>query len=178
MTPRSRLKGTPLLVVMGVSGCGKSTIGRKLAERFSVPFIDGDDLHPPANIEKMASGVPLTGEDRRPWLVEIGRTLRRHDAEGVVIACSALRLIYRNIIREEAPSTYFVHLDVPREVLEERLASRTDHFMPLSLLDDQLRTLEPLRSHEQGAALRANREPDRLVREAVQRWRNRKEFVQ
>lgn len=167
----------PLIVVMGASGCGKSTVGTQLAARFGVPFIDGDDLHPAANIEKMSNGIPLTGDDRRPWLTEVGRTLRRHDASGAVIGCSALRVVYRDIIRAEAPRTFFVHLNAPADVLKTRLVMRPDHFMPVSLLDDQLLTLEPLRVHESGITVDADQKIDQILRQAEGAWKARKELV-
>lgn len=174
-TPRVRT--APIIVVMGASGCGKSTVGSGLAERLGVPFVDGDDLHPQQNVEKMARGIPLTGEDRHPWLVEVGATLRRHEATGLVIACSALRVIYRNIIRTEAPSAYFVHLQASRAVLAGRLLMRADHFMPLSLLDDQLQTLEPLRVHESGVSIDADQKIDRILRTAVGSFDRRPQFA-
>jgi gluconokinase len=173
----THLAPAPLVVVMGASGCGKSTIGSQLAERLAVPFVDADDLHPEANVEKMTRGLPLTGEDRRPWLMEVGRTLQRHDATGLVMACSALRVIYRDIIRAEAPRTFFVHLDAPADVLSTRLVMRPDHFMPVSLLLSQLQTLEPLRVHENGVTVRADQKIDRILRQAHRGWTSRKEYA-
>lgn len=167
----------PLIVVMGASGCGKSTIGTHLAQRFAVPFVDADDLHSPANVEKMTRGVPLTGDDRRPWLTEVGRTLQRHDATGVVIACSALRVVYRDIIRAEAPHAFFVHLDAAADVLSTRLVMRPDHYMPVSLLSSQLQTLEPLRVHESGVTVSADQKIDHILRQALRGWTTRREFI-
>lgn len=166
----------PLVVIMGASGCGKSTIGSQLAERFGVPFIDADDLHPPANVDKMMRGLPLSGDDRRPWLVEVGRMLQRHDATGLVVACSALRVIYRDIIRADAPRVFFVHLDAPTDVLSARLVMRPDHFMPVSLLSSQLQTLEPLRVHENGVTVAADQKIDRILRQAHRGWDARTEL--
>lgn len=168
---------SPLVVVMGPSGCGKSTIGELLAGRLGVPFVDADDLHPPANLAKMTQGIPLTGEDRRPWLESVGAVLRRHEGGGVVIACSALRVIYRDIIRSVAPSTFFVHLDAPFGVLSKRLVMRPDHFMPVSLLNDQLLTLEPLRVTESGVTVRADQKVDRIVDAAVRSVKSRKVYA-
>lgn len=136
------------LVVMGVSGSGKSAVGQSLATLLGISFVDGDDLHPSANRQKMASGIPLTDEDRWPWLEVIGQTLQ--DAAPVVIACSALKRIYRDRIREVAPDSYFILLQVPEEELEKRMRSRANHFMPPSLLRSQIDLLEPLEADETG----------------------------
>lgn len=167
----------PLVVVMGASGCGKSTVGRLLAERLGVAFVDADDLHSPENVEKLTHGIPLTAEDRRPWLQQVGATLGRKDATGMVLACSALRVVYRDIIRREAPMTYFVHLAATPEVLSTRLVMRPDHFMPVSLLTDQLQTLEGLRVHESGVTLDADQKIDRIVRAAQRALKTRKEYA-
>ncbi|MFT4030657.1 MAG: gluconokinase [Protaetiibacter sp.] len=127
------------VVVAGVSGSGKSTVGALLAARLGVPFADGDALHPPANLAKMASGIPLDDADRWPWLDAVGERLA---ASPVVVACSALRRAYRDRLRAAAPGARFVLLDGSRELLEARMAARTDHFMPPALLDSQLATLE------------------------------------
>ena len=130
-------------VVMGVSGCGKTTIGQALAARLHAVFIDGDDLHPASNVAKMAAGTPLTDADRAPWLARVGETLR--DTPGtVLIGCSALKRAYRDIIRDGAGEPVrFLHLTGTRPVLEARMQARTRHFMPTSLLDSQIATLEP-----------------------------------
>jgi carbohydrate kinase (thermoresistant glucokinase family) len=129
------------LVVMGVSGCGKSSLGAALATALALPFTDADDLHPAANRAKMAAGQPLTDADRWPWLQAVGAVL----AGGAgVVACSALRRSYRDRLRDTAGPVQFLHLVAPREVIVERLAARRGHFMPLALLDSQLATLEPL----------------------------------
>ena len=130
-------RGAPV-VVMGVSGSGKSTVGALLAQRLGVPFVDGDALHPSANVAKMSAGIPLTDADRWPWLDVIGARLAESP---VVIACSALRRRYRDRLRLAAPSTRFVLLDGPRELLAARMM-RPGHFMPPELLNSQLATLE------------------------------------
>lgn len=132
-----------LLVVMGVSGSGKTTVGRMLAARLAWPFAEGDDFHPPANIDKMASGHPLTDEDRWPWLAAIGRWIdeRIEAAEDGVVTCSALKRSYRDVLRR--PEVAFVHLTGDRAAIAERVAARHGHFMPAALLDSQLATLEP-----------------------------------
>ncbi len=133
-------------VIMGVMGCGKSTIGSALAARLSLNFIDGDDLHPQTNVEKMARGEALNDEDRWGWLEEVGRTLR---SGGAIIACSALKRRYRDVIRSSADEPIcFIWLNGSRETLLERVSKRPGHFMPASLLDSQLATLEPLESDE------------------------------
>ncbi|MGN7798261.1 gluconokinase, partial [Leifsonia sp. 22587] len=151
------------VVVMGVSGSGKTTVGELLAERLGVPFVDGDALHPPANVAKMASGTPLTDEDRIPWLREVGRTLASTGPDGVVVACSALKRAYRDLIRAEAPAAVFAELDGTRELLAARMSERPGHFMPVSLLDSQLATLEPLQSDEAGLRLDVGRPPQALA---------------
>ena len=142
----------PPLIVMGVQGCGKSTSGRAIAEALGLPFIDGDDLHPAANKAKMASGRPLTDTDREPWLRAVGTVLADGLARGesTVIACSALKRRYRNLIRSFAPETRFVHLTGDRTLIAERLSLRNHEYMPPALLDSQFETLEPLDSDEAG----------------------------
>jgi gluconokinase len=140
----------PLLCVMGVSAAGKSTIGAALADAMGVPFEDADDLHPAANRDKMASGTPLTDEDRWPWLDAVGTRFREHRVHGLVVSCSALRRAYRDRIRAAEPAVVFIHLDGSRELLRTRAAARTGHFMPAALLDSQLATLEPLGNDEVG----------------------------
>ena len=136
------------IVVMGPSGSGKSTVGAFLAGALGARFIDGDDLHPAENVRKMASGVPLDDADRMPWLRVVGQTLQAD--ERIVIACSALRRSYRDVIRSEAPEAFFAELAIGRAVLEERMRVRADHFMPAALLDSQLQTLESLDADEPG----------------------------
>ena len=133
------------IVVMGVSASGKSSAGRALATILGVDFIDGDDLHPAANVAKMAGGHPLTDEDRAPWLDRVGAVLADVEAHpaGIVIACSALRRRYRDRIRAAAGAGLtFVFLDISREEAARRIAARANHFMPPSLIDSQFATLE------------------------------------
>jgi gluconokinase len=137
------------LVVMGVSGSGKSTVGAALAQRLRVPFVDADTLHPPANIAKMAAGQPLDDGDRYPWLEKVGQWLADH-REGAVVSCSALKRRYRDQLRAHCPGVEFVHLRGSAELIGRRLAARTDHFMPVALLRSQLDTLEPLGPDEAG----------------------------
>lgn len=142
----------PLVVVMGISGSGKSTVGIALAERLQVPFEDGDDLHPAHNVAKMSAGQPLTDADRRPWLDRVGEWLAAHP-DGGVTACSALKRAYRDQFRQHAPAVVFLHLAGSREVIETRHAGRERHFMPTSLLSSQAQTLEPLAPDERGLTL-------------------------
>jgi carbohydrate kinase (thermoresistant glucokinase family) len=148
------------IVVMGVSGCGKSSVGIALAESLGARFIDGDDLHPAANKAKMSAGIPLEDSDRWPWLDLVSKALAEEvfktsgsSLTGTVVACSALKRSYRERILDGAPNTFFVHLDGRREILEQRLGARSNHFMPASLLDSQLATLEPLGADELGVVI-------------------------
>ncbi|PRD49486.1 gluconokinase [Phyllobacterium myrsinacearum] len=130
------------LIVMGVSGSGKSSVGEGIAAALSLPFIEGDVLHPESNVRKMSAGIPLTDEDRWPWLDKIGAELAKAE-NGVVVSCSALKKMYRDRLRQEAGGTLaFVFLDGSLAVLRDHMGKRTGHFMPLSMLDSQLATLE------------------------------------
>ena len=135
----------PRLVVMGVSGSGKSTVGRVLAHRLGVEFVEGDDLHPPRNVALMASGTPLTDDDRRGWLSSLAQRLRdAHErGRGLVVSCSALKRSYRDQLRAGSPDVRFVHLSGTPELLADRVRARSGHYMPASLLRSQLDTLEP-----------------------------------
>jgi carbohydrate kinase (thermoresistant glucokinase family) len=165
----------PLVVVLGVSGSGKSTIGAVIAERLGVPFADADSLHSAANIAKMAAGIPLDDADREPWLQSVGGALARAAVAGtgLVMACSALKHAYRQTIRTEAPGVMFVHLHGTREVLAQRLKARSGHFMPLSLLDSQLATLEPLGADEQGIVVDIHPPCDSVAADAVSQLASR-----
>lgn len=143
------------VVLMGVSGSGKSTVGRMLAGRLSCRFVDADDLHCAAARVTMAAGTPLTDEDRWPWLHRVGEVIaaERRAGGSVVVACSALRRAYRDLLREVAGEVAFVHLHGARERLQERLAQREGHFMPTALLGSQLATLELLEPDEHGLTI-------------------------
>jgi carbohydrate kinase (thermoresistant glucokinase family) len=157
----------PRVVVMGVSGSGKSTIGALIADALGVPFLDADALHPRSNIEKMAAGHPLNDADRWPWLAVVGRRLATAGESGAVIACSALKRRYRDAIAAEAPDVVFVHLDGPVDVLGRRLEGRSGHFMPPSLLASQLAALEPLGRGERGTTVDISGAVPEVVRTAV-----------
>jgi gluconokinase len=130
------------VIVMGVSGSGKSSVGSAIANALALPFIEGDVLHPPGNVQKMASGIPLTDEDRWPWLDKIGAELAKAE-QGIVASCSALKKIYRDRLRDTAGGPLaFIFLDASPEVLRYHMSKRTGHFMPVSMLDSQLATLE------------------------------------
>jgi gluconokinase len=140
----------PLIVIMGVSGSGKSTVGALLAEELSVSFIDADNLHPLTNLDKMAAGLALDDDDRWPWLDRVGQALADRESTGAVVACSALKRSYRDAIRRHCPSTRFVLLVGTRDTLAARLAQRENHFMPSALLDSQFTALESLGKDEFG----------------------------
>lgn len=145
------MSAPPAIVVMGVAGCGKSTAGARIAAELGVEFIEGDRLHPAANIEKMSAGIPLTDDDRRPWLEAIGQEIGRYiaDGKGVVAACSALKRGYRDMLREKSGADLlFVHLSGSRELISARMNRRTGHFFPKTLLDSQFATLEPPQADE------------------------------
>lgn len=146
------VKPSRQIVVMGVSAVGKTRVGQGLSAGLGVPFVDADDLHPAANVAKMTAGAPLTDEDRWPWLDLVGGALAT-DSDGAVLACSALRRAYRDRIRARAPETIFVQLSGSPQLLAERAAARTDHFMPPSLLASQLALLEPLEADEAGFSI-------------------------
>ncbi len=131
------------IIVMGVAGCGKSSVGTRLAEALSLPYQEGDDLHPQANVAKMSAGTPLNDDDRWPWLDRIGEILAYHAASGIVLTCSSLKKVYRDRLRAAAGGKLaFVFLDGSKALLTQRMGSREGHFMPTSLLESQLATLE------------------------------------
>jgi len=154
---------TSPIVVMGVSGSGKSTVGAALAQRLRVPFADADDFHPPANIAKMTAGEPLNDDDRYPWLEAIGEWLAERCIDGGVMSCSALKRKYRDQLRRHCPDVEFLHLSGTPEVISRRQASRPGHFMPASLLASQFATLEPLQPDERGNSVDVDQDIDAIV---------------
>ena len=157
--------GAPI-VVMGVSGSGKSTVGAALAQRLRVPFADADDFHPEANIAKMSAGHALDDDDRYPWLDRIGEWLAEH-ADGGVMSCSALKRKYRDQLRGHCPQMRIMHLAGTPEVIGRRQASRPGHFMPASLLASQFDTLEPLAPDENGVVIDVDQNIDSIVDQYV-----------
>lgn len=155
------------IVVMGVSGVGKTTVGQELARRRGASFIDADDLHSPANVAKMSAGIPLVDADRWPWLDLVGAALLAEP--GVVVACSALRRSYRDRLRATAPETLFVHLAAAPERVAAQAEAREGHFMPPALLRSQIATLEPLEPDEGGITVIVDAGPDALVDRIVAR---------
>jgi len=166
VTPLPDPAAQPLhLVVMGVSGTGKSTIAQALHARLGWEFAEGDEFHPQANVDKMASGRPLMDEDRWPWLEALAAWTAERDAAGTptLLTCSALRRSYRDLLRRGGAGTWFVHLVGDKGLLLERMSSR-EHFMPPSLLESQLDTLEPLEADERGAVYDVANPQERLAR--------------
>jgi gluconokinase len=155
------------VVVMGVSGAGKSTVGVLIAERLGVPFGDADDFHPPANVAKMSAGQPLTDEDRWPWLDAIGAHLAKHRASGCVVTCSALKRIYRDRLRAATPGVRFVFLHGAMELVAARQAARPNHFMPASLVASQFATLEIPGNDERAIALDVAAAPEAIATAAL-----------
>lgn len=156
---------------MGVSGSGKTTVGEAVAGELGFELIEGDDYHPPANVAKMADGIPLTDEDRRPWLRTLAELLadRHSQGQGTVLACSALRRSYRDVLRSAVPDdeSFFILLDADEETLRSRMKSRKGHYMPPALLDSQLATLEPLEPDERGGTLDATQPPQPVIAAAL-----------
>jgi carbohydrate kinase (thermoresistant glucokinase family) len=148
--------------VIGVSGSGKSTVGAALARRLGVPFVDADTLHPPANIAKMTAGEPLNDDDRHPWLEKVGDWLAGH-RDGGVVSCSALKRKYRDQLRGHCPRVEFLHLNGSPELIGDRLAARSGHFMPAALLGSQFDALEPLGAAEAGVTVDAGQDVDAII---------------
>lgn len=157
-------------VVMGVSGAGKSEIGARLAAELDVPFLEGDSFHPPENVAKMSAGIPLNDEDRAGWLRSLGKQISaaRERGDGLVLSCSALKRRYRDLLRQADPELRFAHLGGERDILEQRMRSRPGHYMPPSLLDSQLRDLEPLQADEAGLRLDLAQPPQQLIQTILQ----------
>ena len=163
-----------IFVVMGVSGCGKSTVGAQLAAALGLEFLEGDSLHPASNVARMAAGVALSDEDREGWLQTLAGRLQqaRSAGRGVVLSCSALKRAYRDILRGGAPDARFLHLQGGYPLLAARMAARTGHFMPLSLLVSQLSTLEAPGPDENAQSFDMASQPGDIVA-AVLAWQRR-----
>lgn len=165
---------TPLVVVvMGTTSTGKSSVGERLADALDASFVEGDDLHPEANVEKMASGVPLTDEDRWPWLDLVAARIAQavEDRSPLVVTCSALKRGYRDVLRGDeatAREVFFCHLWGETDLLRQRISGRRGHFMPSSLLESQVATLEPLQDDEQGARIDVAPPLDEVVATAME----------
>ena len=157
------------VVVMGVSGCGKSVVGAAVASWLERPFAEGDEFHPPENIAKMESGTPLNDEDRWPWLRSLADWIAERDAAGEqgVVTCSALKRSYRDVLRKGAPGVVFVHLHGDFDLIAQRQGARQDHFMPSSLLQSQFDTLEPLADDEEGVVIDVAGTPEEIAEEAM-----------
>lgn len=171
MSTQPSSSGPFTLVVMGVSGSGKTSVAEQLVTDTGYAFAEGDDLHPESNRKKMADGHPLTDEDRWPWLHRVAGWIGEQEAagRGAVVTCSALKRVYREILVDGHPSVRFVHLVVPREELERRLAARKGHYMPASLLQSQLDTLEDLHDDEPGVSVDTTGSPMEVAHTALDR---------
>jgi gluconokinase len=173
LTEQETIDGAPFggakalaIIVMGVCGTGKTTLGEALSQRLACPFLEGDGFHPAANVEKMRAGTPLADEDRWPWLEALGRAIGDHVRSGrtVVAACSALKRAYRDRLRRFAGhDILFILLDGDPDMLEARMTARTDHYMPATLLDSQLLILERPAADERSMSLDAAAAPERLL---------------
>lgn len=163
--------GPPVLVVMGVAGVGKSTVAQGLVARLNWPFMEGDALHPQANVAKMQAGVPLTDADRAPWLAAIAAWIDRQRAERQpgIVTCSALKRAYRRLIVGERPNVRLVYLRGSRDLVAQRLAGRSGHFMPAHLLQSQFDTLEEPAPHENALTLDVAPPPDQIADEIIRR---------
>jgi gluconokinase len=162
---------TGIYVVMGVAGCGKSLIGAALAHSLEVDFVEGDDFHSARNIKRMASGTPLTDKDREAWLRAIAKRIQKakKTGTGLVVACSALKRSYRDVLRSAAPDVRLIFLNGPRELIAQRLASRGGHFMPPSLLDSQFATLEEPSPDENAWVCDITKSPEELIADIAAR---------
>jgi gluconokinase len=174
MKPRVTMQaiGAPQsYVVMGVAGTGKSTVGAALAQALGLDFVEGDAYHPASNLQRMAAGIPLTDADRSPWLDALAARLRAAEAAGagLVMACSALKRSYREVLRAGTAAVTFIYLHGDRQLLVERLARRRDHFMPPSLLDSQLAALEPPAPDEDAWACDVRLIPREIVASLLER---------
>ncbi|RWK38333.1 gluconokinase [Mesorhizobium sp.] len=166
---RKRIRPAPAVVVMGVAGCGKSAVGEALAAALGAVFVEGDRLHPPENVARMASGEPLTDALREGWLDAIGRRIAGSvgDGQAVVAACSALKRSYRERLRGFCQDILFLYLEIDPATAKQRVGSRQGHFMPASLVDSQFATLEPPAADENALTLEATRPIADIVGDVV-----------
>lgn len=161
------MQATPPIMVMGVQGAGKSTIGTLLAERLSLAFVDGDRLHSDENVAKMAAGIALTDAERLPWLREVGNVLARRRDDGIVVVCSALKRDYRDLLREKVPDLFVVDPEGPMELVAARISERQHEYMPPELLQSQYDTLQPLEEDEAGIIVDISRTPEQIIDDIV-----------
>jgi len=163
------VSGIDLVVVMGVSGSGKTTVARGIAAAMGWEFAEGDEFHSEANVAKMAAGQPLTDDDRWPWLRSIGAWLTQQEESGrnAVVTCSALRRVYRDLLREGRPDVRFCHVEADAALIKDRVEHRAGHYMPPSLLPSQLATLEPLEPDEPGVVVSVAGTPEAIVERAL-----------
>ncbi len=163
------------MVVMGVSGSGKTTVAAMLAGALHCPFLEGDELHPPANVEKMRSGTPLSDADRLPWLRKIAERIDgwRDRQESGVVTCSALKRTYRDILIGDRPGVRLVYLKGSRDLIQRRMAARHEHFMPVALLDSQFATLEEPALDEQAVVVSVDGQPAEIVADIMRQLRSR-----
>jgi gluconokinase len=168
---------TTTLVVMGVSGSGKTTVAKQVAAQLGWTFAEGDDFHPAANVAKMHAGIPLTDDDRWPWLRSLADWIGAREAAGdnAVLTCSALKRSYRDLLDDGHPSVLFVHVTASADTLRRRLEQRRGHYMPASLLDSQLAALEPLQPDEPGITLPGDDKPEDVVRDVISHLAAREE---
>ena len=171
ISPAQRRMNRNLYVMMGITGSGKSTVGAGLAKALGVDFVEGDDYHPSENVRRMAAGIPLTDADRADWLRSLAVRLREasESGAGIVVTCSALKRSYRDLLRAAAPDVQFVYLRGSRALIAERVAERRDHFMPASLLDSQLATLEQPESDERAWTCDIKDPPQQIVDDIMER---------
>jgi carbohydrate kinase (thermoresistant glucokinase family) len=160
------------VVVMGVSGCGKSTVGRSLANALKCCFIEGDEFHPPENVRRMAAGIALTDADRQGWLESLVNQMRLEDAKSlpVVLACSALKKSYRDLLRTAAADVRFVHLQGSFDLLTRRMKQRSGHYMPASLLESQFASLQPPGSDEEALTYQVDGLVQDITSDIVRNW--------
>ncbi len=157
------------IIVMGVSGCGKSTLAKALAEQWNIPFLEGDDFHPQANIDKMRSGHSLDDSDREPWLMLLNEEMQKHTS--AILSCSALKKSYRKLLTRSLDDVKFVHLKASFSVIHERLQAREEHFMPASLLKSQYETLQPPKD---AIEIDVHQSKEAILKEAIEKLTNGK----